>query len=85
VIILVYISKVNDCITLNYLQYKTERDGVVETRVERKITVTSDGDDDLDHDAVSFLPEFLNFNSFNLVYASSAWVQVRNMRKPENS
>ncbi|XP_060604242.1 uncharacterized protein LOC132757077 isoform X2 [Ruditapes philippinarum] len=32
--------------------YKTERDGVVETRVERKITVTSDGDDDLDHDAL---------------------------------
>ena len=34
-------------------QYKTERDGVIETRVERKVTVTSDGDDDLDHDAVS--------------------------------
>ena len=35
------------------LQYKTERDGVVETRVERKITVTTDDDDGIDHDAVS--------------------------------
>ena len=35
------------------LQYKTERNGVIETRVERKITVTSDEMDDIDHDAVS--------------------------------
>lgn len=31
------------------LQYKTERDGVVETRVEQKITIQSDGDP-IDHD-----------------------------------
>ncbi|ENN72745.1 hypothetical protein YQE_10550, partial [Dendroctonus ponderosae] len=29
--------------------YKTERDGVVETRVEQKITIQSDGDP-IDHD-----------------------------------
>lgn len=31
------------------LQYKTERDGIVETRVEQKITIQSDGDP-IDHD-----------------------------------
>lgn len=31
------------------VQYKTERDGVVETRVEQKITIQSDGDP-IDHD-----------------------------------
>ena len=31
-------------------QYKTEKDGVVETRVEQKITIQSDGDP-IDHDA----------------------------------
>ena len=31
------------------LQYKTERNGVVETRVEQKITIQSDGDP-IDHD-----------------------------------
>lgn len=31
------------------MQYKTERDGVVETRVEQKITIQSDGDP-IDHD-----------------------------------
>lgn len=37
--------------SLNFfsLQYKTERDGVVETRVEQKITIQSDGDP-IDHD-----------------------------------
>lgn len=30
-------------------QYKTERDGVVETRMEQKITIQSDGDP-IDHD-----------------------------------
>lgn len=30
-------------------QYKTEKDGVVETRVEQKITIQSDGDP-VDHD-----------------------------------
>lgn len=33
----------------NFFQYKTERDGVVETRVEQKITIQSDGDP-VDHD-----------------------------------
>lgn len=31
------------------VQYKTERDGIVETRVEQKITIQSDGDP-IDHD-----------------------------------
>jgi hypothetical protein len=31
------------------VQYKTERNGVVETRVEQKITIQSDGDP-IDHD-----------------------------------
>ena len=36
-------------------QYKSEKDGVVETRIERKITVEGDADDDddIDHDFVS--------------------------------
>ena len=33
------------------LQYKTEKDGMVETRVERRVIVSGDGD--IDHDAVS--------------------------------
>lgn len=32
-----------------YFQYKTEKDGVVETRVEQKITIQSDSDS-VDHD-----------------------------------
>ena len=35
-----------------FLQYKTEKDGVIETRIERKMVITSDSDD-IDHDAVS--------------------------------
>ena len=35
------------------LQYKTEKDGVIETRIERKMVITSNDGDDLDHDAVS--------------------------------
>lgn len=34
---------------LSFRQYKTERDGIVETRVEQKITIQSDGDP-IDHD-----------------------------------
>lgn len=34
---------------ISFLQYKTERDGIVETRVEQKITIQSDGDP-IDHD-----------------------------------
>lgn len=33
------------------LQYKTERDGLIETRIERKMVITSDVDD-IDHDEV---------------------------------
>lgn len=33
----------------NFLQYKKEHDGLVETRVEQKITIQSDGDP-IDHD-----------------------------------
>lgn len=36
-------------IIFNIFQYKTERDGIVETRVEQKITIQSDGDP-IDHD-----------------------------------
>lgn len=32
-----------------FIKYKTEKDGVVETRVEQKITIQSDGDP-IDHD-----------------------------------
>jgi len=32
-------------------QYTTEKDGVVETRIERKMVITSDGDEQIDHDA----------------------------------
>lgn len=39
----------NITLFLNYFQYKTERDGIVETRVEQKITIQSDGDP-IDHD-----------------------------------
>ena len=35
--------------TVETITYKTERDGVVETRVEQKITIQSDGDP-IDHD-----------------------------------
>lgn len=39
----------DNLLSISYLQYKTERDGVVETRVEQKITIQSDGDP-IDHD-----------------------------------
>lgn len=42
-------SKFKRLILLFLLQYKTERDGIVETRVEQKITIQSDGDP-IDHD-----------------------------------
>jgi len=32
-------------------KYTTEKDGVVETRIERKMVITSDGDEQIDHDA----------------------------------
>merc|ERR1739842_169631 len=35
--------------TVETITYKTEKDGVVETRVEQKITIQSDGDP-IDHD-----------------------------------
>ena len=38
-------------------QYKTEKDGVVETRVEKRILITSDADD-IDHDKVGQLHLF---------------------------
>lgn len=48
----IFYPKVNfecTCILVFHLQYKTERDGIVETRVEQKITIQSDGDP-IDHD-----------------------------------
>ena len=39
--------------SLLLLQYKTEKDGKTETRVEKKVVITDEGDDDdLDHDDV---------------------------------
>jgi len=32
-------------------KYTTEKDGVVETRIERKMVISSDGDEQIDHDA----------------------------------
>lgn len=34
-------------------QYKTEKDGVVETRVEQRITISNEGGDPIDHDEVN--------------------------------
>jgi hypothetical protein len=31
-------------------EYKTEKDGVIETRIERKMVITTEGED-IDHDA----------------------------------
>lgn len=39
--------------TCDYLQYKTEKNGVVETRVEQRFTVSLEGQDDFDYDSVS--------------------------------
>lgn len=36
--------------TVETTTYKTEKDGMVETRVEKKITIQSDGGDPIDHD-----------------------------------
>jgi len=54
-------------------QYKTERDGIVETRVEQKITIQSDGDP-IDHDKalaeaiqVSIKWVTLNFKRYTLL------------------
>lgn len=58
-----------------YFQYKTERDGVVETRVEQKITIQSDGDP-IDHDralaeAIQVIIRFKNIvhSFFIIVFA----------------
>lgn len=47
----IILTPINEMSTPNFfnLQYKTERDGIVETRVEQKITIQSDGDP-IDHD-----------------------------------
>ena len=39
--------------SLSAFQYKTEKDGVVETRIERKMVISNEGGEDIDHDAVS--------------------------------
>ena len=36
------------------VQYKTERDGVIETRIEKRVIVTGDAQD-IDHDKVRLL------------------------------
>lgn len=43
------LQKIHSWLFLSILQYKTEKDGVIETRVEQKITIQSDGDP-IDHD-----------------------------------
>ena len=35
----------------SHLQYKTEKDGTIETRVEKRVVISSDADD-IDHDKV---------------------------------
>jgi len=37
-----------------WLQYKTEKDGVIETRIEKKVIVSGDSED-IDHDKVNKL------------------------------
>lgn len=40
--------------SLFWFQYKTERDGKMETRVEKKVVISQEENgDDIDHDAVS--------------------------------
>ena len=41
------------------VQHKSERDGVIETRIERKIIVTGDEEDEFDHDKVYYRPIIL--------------------------
>lgn len=58
----------DNLLSISYLQYKTERDGVVETRVEQKITIQSDGDP-IDHDkalaeAIQEVSRFLQVLNF---------------------
>lgn len=50
-------------------QYKTERDGVVETRVEQKITIQSDGDP-IDHDKA--LAEAIQVTNWHTLSVKSA-------------
>ncbi|XP_050095711.1 protein 4.1 homolog isoform X4 [Anopheles aquasalis] len=55
--------------TVETITYKTERDGVVETRVEQKITIQSDGDP-IDHDkalaeAIQVASLKININPFD--------------------
>lgn len=57
-----------------FLQYKTERDGVVETRVEQKITIQSDGDP-IDHDkalaeAIQVSYNRIDFNVLSSIVSS---------------
>ena len=47
------------------IQYKKEHDGLVETRVEQKITIQSDGDP-IDHDRA--LAEAIQVNSTSIYY-----------------
>lgn len=55
-------------LNLNIFQYKTERDGLVETRVEQKITIQSDGDP-IDHDkALAEAIQVKNYNILKLFY-----------------
>lgn len=68
-------------VSFNALQYKTERNGVIETRVEQKITIQSDGDP-IDHDralaeAIQVQYTVLIFNSvvYNKEY-SNYFVQI---------
>lgn len=62
-------SKFRRLILLFLLQYKTERDGIVETRVEQKITIQSDGDP-IDHDKA--LAEAIQVRCSNSIEVSVA-------------
>lgn len=46
---MIIFAPIREVISMKKFQYKTERDGIVETRVEQKITIQSDGDP-IDHD-----------------------------------
>ena len=60
----VYVECQSNVVCLMYfVQYKTEKDGVLETRVEHKVVLSST-DDDFDHDSVGCLDIFSSYASY---------------------
>ena len=58
-----------------YLQYKTEKDGVVETRIERKMMITSEAPEELDHDAVNIKLKHITYSPKTSVYHLKSYLQ----------